>query len=324
MLFGFGAWRLFTGEMLRTEFRTPEKLGPFGAVAMLTTKFLIPAGLAYLAMLYRQTGRTRQQKSWMFWNVFMVLLVGTTWGSKAGSILMCLPALLVLYWKISVRRIALFAVIAFGIMLVSYQLFDVSSDYGSNALVYLWNRATVIMGDVSWEIYYQYKQGLVFPSYAKTILQAGGDKLLPVLTGARIENFELWADYHYGMLLTQLAGAPLVASQGGFNVTGTPFSEAIIAGGMVGLGIWSVATGILVGGMYRALQHALAAARPMRTALIATYFCFNVVPFLNSGGMMTLFHLPFLMGMVAAWLFVKGLSRVNLGRALWPANHSAQ
>lgn len=309
MLFGFGAINVWLGTVEKGAFRA--NLGPFGAVPYLLTKFAVPALFAYLTVLLIRTGKERSC-TWMWYlNAAVVFLGGSTWGFKTTGLFMLLPGLLILNWKLSVRRMALFAAI-FAASLVWFALwFDAGAD-DFEVFAFLFGRLTILQGDVSWYVWGLYQDGVALPNYWPTLLAAFGD----TLTGLFVSKTSLveWMAYHYDWMLTYLTGTSLEAIANGHSVTGTPFAEGVIAGGAVGVALFATVAGMLAGGLYRALGGAIRRGQPMLAALLSTYFCFHVFSWLNGGGITQLFHISVIANVVIAFCLLKLLSAPRVRR----------
>lgn len=310
-LFGFGAIKVWTGAVGKGEFRVG--LGPLGAVPNLMTKFVLPALLAYAAALYRKSSRSSGLRRLLGANFALVFMIGASWGFKSTAFLMLMPALLIIYWRIRVATLIKLA-LAFLVSLTAFFfLFDAGIEESADAQSFLFRRITVLQGDVSWFMWDQYQSGEVFPNYWPTLLAAFGDKFLG-LAGLAREDFYTWTLYHYDLMITYLAGAPLDQIEEGHSITATPFSEGLVAGGMTGVAFFAVFAGLLVGRLHHYIQRSLSRGHDARAAIASTYFCLVVFAWLNGGAVVQLFHISVWFSLAATVLAFKLMRRLEIAR----------
>lgn len=316
MLFGFGAINVWSGAVPKGEFRT--SLGFFGSVAYILIKFASPILLATLAVTWRFVSPSRANKLLLSANFVLVYIFGTTWGFKALPITMIMPALIILYWRITVREFVLLFSTALGTVYSLFVIFDSENEGYSTVFEFLLRRVTTIQGDVSWLMWDQYTSGQVFPDYARTLLAGMGDKILSVVLQIDKSDYQTWVDYHYDLMLTTLAGSPIDQVEGGHSVTGTPFSEGLVAGGLVGVGVFAVLGGLFAGWNFNIVASAIRKGRALIAATGATYAVMVLFPWLNGGGIVQLFHISTFVGMGLAVAMVAGISRLRLSGAVRP------
>jgi len=220
---------------------------------------------------------------------------------------MLFPSLLIIYWKVSFKRVLVFALIACLFLTGAFMLFDRTDESLAQGVTMLAIRATVIQGDVSWSVWDMYKDNQKFPRYLPTLYAAMGDRLFSLLFGIEKRDFTRWVEFHYDLILTELSNVPLQDIAGGHTVTGTVFSEGVIALGSPWYLCFSAFAGLCVGIFYNILETALINGRAISTSLVSTYFCCIVLlGWLNGGGVTQLFHISVFMG----FLMVYGLIRV--------------
>jgi hypothetical protein len=278
------------------------------------TKFVVPALFAYSTILLRRAEKSFDNKALWYANLILVFLSGASWGFKTTGIMMLLPSLLIVNWQMSVLRLMKFAMAFASVVVGSFYMFDARTMDGVNVTAFILTRVTVMQGDVSWHIWNLYQNAEVIPNYWPTLLPAVGDKVL-TLMGVSKNDYTQWAQYHYDWMLTHLAGIPLDNIANGHSITGTPFSEGLIAGGLLGMVVIAVIAGVLVGKIYVSLDRSILQAKDMKVALLSTYFCFNVFPWLNGGAITQLFHISVAVNLFAAALLIKlMLTRVRLVR----------
>ena len=302
LLFGFDGFRVWTGEIEKGVFRS--NLGTFGSFVFVSTKFLIPGLLAYGACLYLQVERKGTNRLLWWAACGVAFICGSTWGFKSTSIYMLLPSFLIMFWHITPKQVVLMA-LSVVVSLVGFAFwFDAGSFSDGNVLESLWFRSTVLQGDVSWFVWEQFVRGETFPTYAWTLVTFVGDNVFTAVTGIDRSQTLLWSEYHYDYMLNFLAGRPLYESGEGGSIIGTIFSEGLIAGGIPGLIFFSALGGILTGWFFRELSRGIAEGRIVRVALLSTYFCWVLLPWINGGGVVQLFHVAIIAGMVAIYVSI--------------------
>lgn len=310
MLFGFGGIRVLSGEIGKGEFRVG--LGRFGAVAYWLTKFIMPGLLAYGACLYKTMDRTLANRM-LWWSACgAAFVVGITWGYKTSGALMLLPALLILFWETTITRLTALAIVLVTTTAGLFFWFGEDKDTAVPVLQFFWYRVTVLQGDVAWLVWDHYTNGTTFPPYAKTLVTIGGDKLFSLVTDIHRSNIVAWAEYHYDFLLNSVAGIPAHITAQGHSITATPFAEGVIAGGLAGMVLFGALAGVIIGFMHRALSNSIQTGRTLRTALLSTYFCWVVFPWLIGGAVHQLVHIATGIGIVLACLAILAVRYLSI------------
>lgn len=312
MLFGFGGWAVWLGQIGKGEFRV--NLGRFGAIAYLLINTVIPLLMAYAAVLYRRAvgGGGWRDRGWIAVLFGLTLLIGSTWGFKATGITMLLPALIVLFWTASVGRIlAVSGTIALSIV-VFFFLFDSKTEEASDGPAFLLTRLTTLQGDVSWMLWNQYGEGISFPSYLQTLLVFVGDRVFSFLSGIEREMLDLWADYHFDILVGQMVGLPLSVINEGHSIVGTPFADGLVMGGVPGVLAMALFAGLLCGVLSTMIEHTLSRGQGYLCALLVTYFGIFVVTFLRSGVAIQLIHIATVVGLIMSLALCVALDRIAL------------
>lgn len=314
-LFGFGAINVWLAVVPKQEFRTG--LGAFGYIPNSMSKFIIPALLAYAALLYMRTARTRWMTLRLVTLCVIAFINGGSWGFKATAISSIMPALLLLNWRVRPLVLMALGIFFLGTLVAFFLLFDVNFEEGAELQSYLLRRLTVLQGDSAWYIWDLYVTDQPLPSYWPTLLAAIGDKMLTVLGLARSDTYT-WMLYHYDWMITYLTGSTLESIEGGNSITATPFAEGLIAGGVPGLALFTVIAGVLTGWMYRFLDRALRQGRTVAAALGATYFFYFLMPWLNAGAIIQLFHVSLLISYSLTLVVLYFMRRVRLSPAPLP------
>jgi len=307
-LFGFGAINVWTGIIGKGEFRVG--LGIFGAFPNLMTKFVLPAFLAYATSLYLKSSKSRRLQWLMVANFTLLFIIGASWGFKTTGFVVLLPALMIIYWKISIMSLLKLSFAFVAVVLMFFYIFDAGVQAYADVGTFLFTRVTVIQGDVAWYVWDKYITGQDLPNYWPTLLAAFGGNILTVF-GLSRSDFYNWIYYHYDLLITYVAKVPLDQIENGHSVTATPFAEGLVAGGVWGIIFFSVIAGLIVGRLHSYIRRSLAYGHHIRAAVAATYFCFYVFSWLNGGAVVQLFHISLWIALFITLCAFKGMLLVG-------------
>jgi hypothetical protein len=305
MLFVAGGLQVILGAVSKGEFRT--SLGGLGGLSYLITKSITPASLAYLSLSYSESKRRSLDGLLLAANIGVGALIGLSWGFKTAALWVVLPAFLLLFWNINWRQFAVFTLISAVFVVGAAYLFDRTDEDFFLLLALLGMRLTILQGDVSWGVWDLYKTGQHFPNYFQTLLPVVGDRLFELLSGIPKDNYALWVDYHFDLLLTRLAGYTLDEVAAGQSITGTPFAEGVIALGSPLFLLFGIVAGIFSGLNYNLIASAIKTQSTIVASAAATYFCFFLWPWLNGGGVILLFHVSALLGVISSVTLLFGI-----------------
>jgi len=300
--FSFGGIYILLGEAGKGEFRT--SLGIFGSIAFLFIKLFCPAFLAFMAHVFSSRGFNRTMKLIYLSNCFLVFLVGMGWGFKTTSIMMLLPSLIIIYWRINVFQLLIFIFFS-SIMIVGLSmLFDGHEGGVVPVLEFLFTRLTVLQGDVSWFFWGEVSEGRISMDYFKTLTVIAGDRIFNLFTGISVNSYEVWVTYHYDLLITYLMGYPLEGIKKGHSITATIFSEGLFVFGPYFFVVFSFGSGLYSGFIYKGIRNALNNGNVFASSLFSTYFVFNLMSWINGGGVVTLFHISSMLGLILSYFFM--------------------
>ena len=316
MLFGAGGIEVLMGKAEKSGFRA--SLNYIAAIAAWIKNYFAPSLLAYLSFVFTKSLKSRRECTLLALNIAICVLIGLNWGSKATPLIMLFPSILIIYWKISIRKMLLLASVACLTLLATFMLFDRSDEgirWAANeagdfsvgeAATFLAIRGTVLQGDVAWYIWDMYEDKQKLPPYFPTLYAAIGDRLFSLVSGIPRSDYPRWVKYHYDSLLTATAGVPLdEIFVSGHNVNGTIFSEGIIALGSPGYLLFSIFGGLCTGISFNIIKEAIHSGRAIRAALSADYFCLIVFLWLNGGGITMLFHISVFLGIMMTYLLIR-------------------
>ena len=322
ILFVFGGFKVLLGQLDKGAFRIG--FGFFGAFVHLMTKMFLPSILALNVFYYKKEHKTTFNTFLLVLNFFLAFVFGASWGYKSTAIFILLPALIVMYDKPKFLRVLFLSTIAFVVFVLFAMFFDDSKDISLNnidlfaetiqknpieAILY---RITVLQGDPCWKIWDLYLNGdLKNVEYSKTIYSIMGDGNMSRLLGINHDNYTLFIKHHFGLLLTFLCGnEPFVIAQG-YNVTGTVFTEGVIAGGIFGVIFFSIFAGFFTRVVELLLTKGYYNNLPVLTSMAATYFCFNIFTWLNGGGIEILFHISVFLGLILNYILLVILLNIS-------------
>jgi len=303
MVFALGGAEVLLGDVGKGEFRST--LGGLGALAYLIVKWIAPATFALACATYVIAGRPRRLRLLLVAGSLTAFVIGLSWGFKSSGLLVVLPGFVVLLWQASMRKVILYAALAVAVIVLSFAWFDTVEDTAySSALEFLVARLTVFQGDVSWYIWDRWRSGEPLPDYARTLLVAMGDQLFSLITGITRADSERWVLSHFGSLLTYTVGYPIEGIEAGHSVTGTPFSEGLIAAGWVGIPVFGLGAGLISGFVFRRIERALARSRTVSAALWSNYSVWCLFAWLNGGEIVQMFHISTLVGAALSWILL--------------------
>lgn len=315
ILFTVGTLEVFVGNVLKGELRA--NLGSHGIYTYLIRKMIAPLSLAYLTFHYVYNKKKKYYSLILGINFIIVGVIGASFGYKTSLYYILLPAILIFFWKISLKKfikVATIIVISFIIFGIIYDGFKLKSlnftnidlkrpsqDNVIHAIVY---RATVLTGDIPWKTWDLYSNDAELFDYNKTLLAIFGDRFLRNFNIDR-ENYERFAKYHYSaMLTTKIGGKSLSMVKNGHSTMGTVFSEAIIAGGIWGLLFFSVFVGILAAIIYSFIQSGFENNNVIAVALLSVFFCNTFLPWILGGGVVTMLHISNLLYFTFGYFFL--------------------
>lgn len=302
----FGGLSVLLGEVGKGDFRS--SLGGLGAFAYLTLKWLAPSTFALACAQYVFAGRPTASRKLLVALGLLTFLIGMSWGFKSSGLLVLLPGFVILLWRATLRSVVVYTASSMFVLLAAFMFFDtVEGSAYESALQFLVARLTVFQGDVSWYLWGQWIDGASFPGYAVTLSVAIGDQLFTLLSGISRDDGERWILVHYGSLLTYVVGYPIEGIQAGHSVTGTPFSEGLIAMGAPGILVFGVLAGVVSGFLYGRIASAMRRQRAIPLALWSNYSVWCAFAWLNGGEIVQLFHISVIVGAMAAWTLLKTL-----------------
>ena len=315
ILFIFGGYQVLLGKVDKSSFRVG--LGFFGSIAYLTTKLFLPTLLVLNAFYFRKTEKTNLNKVLLVLNFVLAFLFGMSWGFKSTAIFILIPAFIVLFPQPKFIKVLLFSAVSFIFFVLFSMYFDGAQELSTKeidlfsevvqenpieAIIY---RSTVLQGDPCWKIWDMYSSGeLKHVEYSKTLYSVIGDGNLNRFFGVNQENYPEFINFHFGLLLTFLVGNEPYVIQQGYNVTGTVFSEGIIAGGILGIILFSLFAGFLSSLFSNIISTSFKNNLPVLCSISSTYFTFYIFTWLNGGGVENLFHISILVGLIFDSLIV--------------------
>lgn len=323
MLFVFGGINVVMGNMGKGEFRV--SFGFFGAVPFYITKLFAPAIIAYLTSYY-VVFKSRVSGLGKLYTISIIIgfLIGASWGFKSTAIMILLPATIILWQKISLRKIILigalglviftsfavfydsrdFAISDINTTLTNFSIeetFDVKNLNAFSAVLY---RLTVVQGNSAWRIWDLYESGMQMPNYWKTFLSIFGDKFLS-WSGVTRSNTDAFIQYHYSATTTDLIRKATTNESFEYNVTATAFSDGVIMGGLFGI----FCIGLLAGYLSRLIKIKMIlffnTGNFIGLSIIVVFFTSYFRAWLNSGGFSSLLNVSLFVGLGLTFLFLK-------------------
>lgn len=317
VLFGAGSISVLLNNVGKGEFRA--SLGGLGSTLYMAQRWILPALAAYVAVLYRVAPRNVANTSLLVITIFSVALFGASWGFTSSAITAFVPAIIVIYRRMKLKTLLVFSAGILGALLFFAAWFG-RSDTGAgqlDLLDFIWARLTTIQGDVPWGVWGSYQEGVRFPDFSPTLLAALGDRVLEIFFGVNPDDFNQWAHYHFDVVMDLLTGASAYQIMHGHSVTGTVFTEGLVAGGLPGVGFFSVFAGVVAGLVERLIVRFLENMR-YAEAITTAIYAFLVIVWINSGGIIQIFHISVLVGLLVSYALIKGIGSITFQRSAPP------
>jgi len=317
MLFVFGGINVLALSVDKAEFRI--SLGPFGAIMTLATKWLMPAMFAALVRAGMDQGWTGERRAIALFCGLCLCIVGASWGFKTTIVLMLLPALILVSWRLRARAFVALALFTLVNVVALSLFFDQHEDLGIalDALVF---RLTALQGDLAWYTWDKVAGGGDTPGYLKTFLPVLGDGVLRQITGADPQrDYADWASYYFGPAMTLYGGYPVEGVMMGVTNQATIFAEALVIGGKYFFVMASAFFGLLVGWVAARLKASIDGRRYAAAATLSTFFSFTVLSWVLGNGFSSLFYLINLVGAAGTYAMIHFLLRVPRRRKVVPA-----
>ena len=204
-----------------------------------------------------------------------------------------LPTLIAMQPKLSFKRILIGAGLFFGTVFAGYFVFETleETDIGF-VFSLLFTRATVLTGDVSWRMWDLLMAGEPFPSYVATLPAMLGDRLLTAISGIGPEQAYDWVMMHSSLVPTYLSGySPEEIVEGGHNNTATSFSEGILFGGIPGIAVFAILTGMVLRVTISWLESAVAKGNYASACVAACFAVHCTWAWIISGGINMILHI---------------------------------
>jgi hypothetical protein len=293
---GAGAKEVVARHIERGEFRSQLR---YGYLAYLCRDFLVPGMTALVAFYYRRCPAGWDEHALMTLNLFVAGLSGWIWGYKASVIVVLFAPLVLLWPRPNLARVVAIGGAALGLMVLTTAFYNRISI--GDALEILATRATVGSANGAWKVWdVVTTEGRQIPAYWPTLTSIAGRQLASVFGFSDvITSYQT----DFTALLTAVtkdfnAGVDVSSS----TVTGTLFSEAVLAAGIPGYLLFSLFAGLLVGFNAVWIRQSERLDAPASAAVGATYFGLSSFTWLNSGGIGAMLIVPFLVNYVLLYL----------------------
>ncbi|UTC44448.1 hypothetical protein [Treponema sp. OMZ 857] len=323
-LFVLGGIKVWLGQIEKGQFRI--NFGVLGPFAYLLYDYIVPTNVLILTLLYIKCDKRERNKNRVVLVIsyLLTMLIASTWGAKSFIITILLPALSILLYESSLRRVVkvggigfisiILAAIFFEGKNFSFSLASFSkanftySNSANSSLIAVLYRLSVLQGDIPWKIWdiYVTDSHNTFFDYGKTYISIIPDSILG-LFGINIHDYARYVQYHYSLQLTYLFGRTIpsnVQEIGAHNVTGTWFSEAVIAGGWYGIVLLSVFLGFLARFIRIRIDRYVRYGN-ISKLVIAVLWCYSVLfPVISSGGCSAFFLISTMVKFGALYFYV--------------------
>ncbi|AUD61025.1 hypothetical protein AYJ58_16795 [Shewanella sp. Pdp11] len=297
--FGFGGIKVMLGGIDKAQFRT--SLGPFGALMYLLVKSIVPTLLAYYACLVKNNNNG-------YYRLYLICIISSFLalglGFKALSITIVLPAFFILKNKLNLLSMMKYIFISVGVLFSTAYIFKDENTDILGVLEFVFERATIIQGDVAWYVWNSTEKAIKNFELFKTLYPAIGESNFALLTGVTQSNYDVWVDYHFAQSLTRFVGYDNNALQYGFTVTGNVFSTAVFALGKQFFWIYSFFVGSVSAIVYKIFIELLNKKYYKLASVIASFMAFSVIGWINSGEIIKLFHISTIFYLIFSYLLL--------------------
>lgn len=305
-LFAWGGISIFISDLGRGEFRANLSSGMIYYWLM---KIIAPGVFAFYYLSFLRTKPYFVDKFILIINILLLLLIGASTGFKTTFITLLLPVILLYYWNASlVRFLFLSLLMILSIFLVYVAVLDDS--VLQTVFDMFLQRLFIAQSDVSWHIWNLYLSDESFPNYFRSLMSVFGSKFVYAMTGVDRSNLDQWIYYDYNSLLMVIAGLPVSVIEEGHNITGGLFTESLIALGIIGIPLFSMASGFFVAFIYNSIQKNVRGGRFIYASMLATYFAIFILPALWGGGVITFLHLSTAIGFFVLFITLSVMSLV--------------
>lgn len=289
VLFGVGGIENYRLTTNAGEFRA--SLGPasglFGGIIL---KYIAPSMFAFALMTNVAWSRRRIRSLAVLSLAAIMALIGGAYGYKSSFVLAVLPAAILYYWCSSALVLLPLGIIATCLILFGYYYFASISDIAV-AFDMMLDRLFVLQGDVAWLVWELHQTDAPLPNYFNTLPAIAGDRIASFLTGITRDDEYDWVMSHFSLMVTHLSGYPVETILGGHNNTVTVFSEGMLAGGLFGVVLFAMLSGLIISLIYNFIHNKLRANDFAWAAVGASYFVNGVMAWLIAGGVQVVIHI---------------------------------
>ena len=243
------------------------------------------------------------------------IAIGLSFGSKATGILILTCGVIPLLWK---QRTAITAIAllipGLTLIFVSSYLFDsfIADRSFWGILDYVLRRAFVLTAEAPWKAWDLYRAGPVDFNYPLTLAQFLGSGLIFLFFGVAKYSDTAYK-YEFTTGVTALFYPTLVdeVNSGRWNITCTSYVEGLLAMGLVGIPVFAVLGGYIMGRMENAITKSMINNKLSKGSVLIVYYVFAFFSWVNSGGIVTLFHPITIVGILFSYYFLRLIDRLK-------------
>ncbi|MGH9308829.1 MAG: hypothetical protein ACRD1U_05620 [Vicinamibacterales bacterium] len=305
VLFVSGASNVVFGSMNKIEFRLSAR---FGYVAFLCRDFLSPMLSALVAYVYCRCHHRTKDALLLGANLLVTAAAGAIWGFRSTVLMMLVPAALMLVPRMTIVR-GTAAVGGSLAVLVMFSTFyeGYPARVAFDAIV---TRASVGTANSAWLVWDLASTAPeLIPPYGPTLQSAAPIRMRRLVGFDADAPLDVSNPTDYTTLATLLAKNFSQGVDGSSNVTTTVFGEGLVALGARWFVLMSLAAGIVVGLVRTMFEFGQQHGRPLMAIIAANYFMVSVFNWLNSGGVVVLFFVPFVLNYVVTYWVARMLLR---------------
>lgn len=318
LLLFFGGYKTIIGEVQKGEFRSKTiGIAGLGFLAFLITKFWLPSIGAYISYLHIYSQKKLNDKLKLGVILFFISFSGFLWGFKTSAISVILPSLIVLYWKMPLKKFIKISLIFFIIIYLAALKFDKDQieSYNINPIMFIFYRITIIEGDAFWKIWDRYINSefdVLCLEYFRYLLISLGNKFLHIL-GINLNDPYSILSYKLSSYFTYLVNNDILSSTSGeHNITVTIASEGLVFLGFPLFFVFTIFAAMITAINYKIIKNSYYYRKPITLSVSSSFFVFCTWSWLKGGDITSVFHISNFIGIISSIMILKILNRIKL------------
>lgn len=287
-------------------------MGLFGPLYTWVINYLNPILLALSYLAYSQLESNLKNKS-LFYFIFLFTSISAIFtGYKADIVLQMIP-FLILYFLVKKR--SLFKIIkisfTFSFILTLTTMLVMNMPF-VESFIFIMNRLTSMTAYGAIGVYNEFPYGSTFNDFVMLILGGFGNKITSFVLNVEYSSLEMISTNLSRLITFLVYPNKLGALSGTVNVTVTSFGESIYILGKYFYWIYAVIGGLFVSWVINKFKSAINKGKVISYVMFITYIHSVILPWLNSGGFVSLFSFTTLVYLLATYLFLIFIYKTRL------------